>query len=773
MCIGPRLAAAAAVSLCCLTGLARGFAAATDPAGRAIGASQGQAGPRVLGRPRIVVDCATGAGRTPLSFHNDTSQTQKALLVAAPPVKTGDAKAADFSVTFAGENDRGAGQPALDLSLPPGATVAAQAVVGNALDPGQFEADLQAGDTRIGRLEVLTCPFNLKLAPTATGDVALELVDGTRAGIYLDNDDPRTYALSYRLLVGGRQVAASDFTIGPKGCVLLEPVPAVPAAWMHPQWYLGLVQDLFKPATSGDGNVLLLYQQQPSRPPGFSSPVKRLPIKAHLSYLAPGSREALGYLIIIVVVTLGGLMSLVLHNLLPNQLRKLNIKEQLNGLARTTAQLSSQVGSRLGVAVRVERSRLVELLGSRSSISPDFDGIVTQCQQGVASLSARVGILQQMDLVLQQLADLVPRGVPPSQVDRITASLDKATVFLGKDQPTDADLQAAQAAITDAASAVSSMGRPDDAFGQALAQRVHALMSEIEASVARQGFAQVFERVTQAVPGPYQVLGAVAPDAAVVDAMLCTSIDLAAAKVALIREFALLAEGSTDAEMQARLRQREPRLVGYLQLDTAEALACARLLLREMKGDVYPERLQEALMAQPSEASIAMDPPVAYEGQPLTLRVRFHGHALDTAAARDEFHCEWDFGDGLTESGWSAAHYFLLAPQRPLRRRERKVFSVAVTFQDAGGHQVVDPASHQPVQVTRDITVQPTRLSRLLGERTLAEGIRLAAALLIAVFGLVAGARDQLQKLDVLPGLVAVFLVGFGADTIKNLLSQK
>jgi hypothetical protein len=85
----------------------------------------------------------------------------------------------------------------------------------------------------------------------------------------------------------------------------------------------------------------------------------------------------------------------------------------------------------------------------------------------------------------------------------------------------------------------------------------------------------------------------------------------------------------------------------------------------------------------------------------------------------------------------------------------------------------VDPASHQPVQVTRGIAVQPTRLSRLLGERTLAEAIRLAAALLIAVFGLVAGARDQLQKLDVLPGLVAVFLVGFGADTIKNLLSQK
>jgi hypothetical protein len=764
---------AAALLPCCLIGFARRTAAATDPSGPKTGASQAQAGPKLLGRPRIVVDCANGAGRTSLSFHNDTTQPLKALLVAAPPVRAGDAKAADFAVTFAGENDRGAGQPAIDLVLPPGATVAAQAVVSSALDPGQFEADLMADDTRIGKVEVLTCPLNVKLDAADPNGVKLDLLDGTAASIYLKNDDPRSYALSYRLLVGGRQVAGRDFTIGSNGSVMLELVPAAHPAWMHPQWYLALFQDLFKPATAGGDGVLLLYLQQASQPPGFSAPVKRFPIKASLNYLAPGSRDALSYLVIIIVVTLGGLMSLVLHHFLPNQLKKLNIKEQLNGLARATAQLSSQVGSRLGVAVRLERSRLADLLKSRSSISPDFDGVVTQCQQGAASLSARVAMLQQMDLAMRQLGDLVPRGVPPSQIDQIEASLDKAVVFLGKDQPTDADLQAAQAAITEVASGVSSLGRPDDAFGRALAQRVHELMSEIESSLARPGFAQAFERVTQSVPGPYQVLGAVAPDAAMIAASLCTSVDLAAAKLAVIREYALLAEGSANPEMQARLRQWEPRLVGYLQLATAEALASARLVWREMKGDVYPERLKEALVAQPLEASIAMDPPVAYEGQPLTLRVRFHSQALDTAAAREEFHCEWDFGDGLAESGWSVAHYFLLPPPKPLRLRQSKEFPVTVTFQDAGGRQVVDPASGQPVRMSRGITVLPTKLSRLLGERTLAEAIRLAAALLIAVFGLVAGARDQLQKLDVLPGLVAVFLVGFGADTIKNLLSEK
>ena len=34
------------------------------------------------------------------------------------------------------------------------------------------------------------------------------------------------------------------------------------------------------------------------------------------------------------------------------------------------------------------------------------------------------------------------------------------------------------------------------------------------------------------------------------------------------------------------------------------------------------------------------------------------------------------------------------------------------------------------------------------------------------------GAREQLMKLDLFPGFVAVFLLGFGADTVKNLITR-
>ena len=41
------------------------------------------------------------------------------------------------------------------------------------------------------------------------------------------------------------------------------------------------------------------------------------------------------------------------------------------------------------------------------------------------------------------------------------------------------------------------------------------------------------------------------------------------------------------------------------------------------------------------------------------------------------------------------------------------------------------------------------------------------------MFALVSGVKDQLLKLNLLPGLVAVFVIGFTADTVKNLLTQK
>ena len=58
-------------------------------------------------------------------------------------------------------------------------------------------------------------------------------------------------------------------------------------------------------------------------------------------------------------------------------------------------------------------------------------------------------------------------------------------------------------------------------------------------------------------------------------------------------------------------------------------------------------------------------------------------------------------------------------------------------------------------------------------DRLFMELIGLGIVLLIALLGLISGAREQVLKLDILPGLISVFLLGFGADTVKGLLTQR
>ena len=78
----------------------------------------------------------------------------------------------------------------------------------------------------------------------------------------------------------------------------------------------------------------------------------------------------------------------------------------------------------------------------------------------------------------------------------------------------------------------------------------------------------------------------------------------------------------------------------------------------------------------------------------------------------------------------------------------------------------------QPAEspITRTIDIQrniPSEYSRFL-----AELLRFAIAFAVALASLLSGALDQLGKLDFIPATIAIIALGFGADSIKNLLTQ-
>ena len=57
-------------------------------------------------------------------------------------------------------------------------------------------------------------------------------------------------------------------------------------------------------------------------------------------------------------------------------------------------------------------------------------------------------------------------------------------------------------------------------------------------------------------------------------------------------------------------------------------------------------------------------------------------------------------------------------------------------------------------------------------DKTWAETLRVALALLAPMLALVAGAREKLFQQDFLTSAIAIFLMGFTANAIKDLLTQ-
>ena len=108
-------------------------------------------------------------------------------------------------------------------------------------------------------------------------------------------------------------------------------------------------------------------------------------------------------------------------------------------------------------------------------------------------------------------------------------------------------------------------------------------------------------------------------------------------------------------------------------------------------------------------------------------------------------------------------HYFQI-------HGRRNSYELAVTFRDPNGKLLTNDEG-RPATLKRTVVITPSEVGHGVGERTRLELLKLGIALLIAVFGLVSGAQDQIARLDVLPGIIAVFLVGFTADSVKRLLT--
>jgi hypothetical protein len=218
-------------------------------------------------------------------------------------------------------------------------------------------------------------------------------------------------------------------------------------------------------------------------------------------------------------------------------------------------------------------------------------------------------------------------------------------------------------------------------------------------------------------------------------------------------------DASDDPDLQNRIEAWEKELLECLRMRTWDTLHHARQLRREVDEGILVDAVEQALTEK--AVSIYTVPIKPHPNQAVRLEVLFKDYRLNTCTARQEFKCEWDFGDIGKEEGWEIWHYF----------RNEKEARFSVSFQRLDGTMVKKPDGDDQ-GVPHCVQLQPAGKKKD-GERRWIEAVRLAVALGVAILALIAGAREQLLKLDVFSGLVGVFLMGFGADTVKNLITRR
>ena len=707
---------------------------------------------RLLRLSTIIVDQTTNTGSAWLHLHNVSKAPVTVSLSAGDFISKTTGKELGAQITFTDRTDA-AGKSIYLARVARDSILYVKVSASNLWEAGESEAVLYHRDSEIGRLKAVKyrVPFNLKLETQTPDAPSLSFERNRPTWMILKNDDAMTYPVHWELAMADTSLAGT-VTLTPNGSVPIKLEP--PAEWFE-TWLSGFVKEQPREAQ------LTLRFQPPggAHEPGL--PVKVTQVKASLGYYSAKTRDLTSTLIILLFLAAGGGCSLLLSYWIPNRLRLFELKDQLASLARKTRALSYRIDSSLRVLLRVERLRIFKLLdASQWGFSPELANLLTQSSQRIAALSKRVDLVAVIDGIYERLAALHGALPPPALLAQTEEKLQHACNLLKRPEMPDADFQAVQLLLTEAGARVDKLSQIDEKLSEELAKRLKELR---EAANGNSGKSETWQSFVQQLPGPFAVLDYAHTEATQISPRDYFWLDMGTSKLILIRDYVRLYESTTDEGRRAKLKQHEERFRKHLSLQSWDALRAAQSVMRQMQEGIFADDILQAMKEK--LATIEMDPSGVKVNQQVRLSVWFHREELNRAEAHNEFVCLWNFGHhDLKEKGWVVSHFFPDA---------REYDNLSVTFEDADGRAIVgDGEAKIILKPERPIRAE-SEPAQWLGERTFTEMIRLAIPLIAALLGLIAGAKDQLLKLDLVPGLIAVFLVGFGADTIKNLLTRQ
>jgi hypothetical protein len=709
----------------------------------------------IVGPSTVVVDPSTNNGSTWLRIHNGSGSRLSLSLSASDFVNKSTGHCLNVTVNFSRTADD-PGSPILDgENLEADSTVAVRVHASGLWEAGESEATLYNGAVEIGKLTAVKfrVPFAVKLIDSEGGVPELLFERGTPGQFVVQNDDPMTYPVDWELaLLGeGEVVAGESIVLAPSSSARLA--TNVPRSWYS--WFSSSVKDEIQ-----DG-VLTLRFNPPGATGDPSLPSRAIPIKARLRFVSETWQYLLSGSLILIVLAAGGLFSLLLSFGLPNKLRRIELSERLNKLTVALRTLSPRIESSLRVKLRVERTQLLESLRKRFFFSSELPSLIRSVSERVDMLEKRASLLQDIDSVRGRIETI--RGgaadVPSTILDEASRNLEAAAELLGDTDLQDVQFQEAQTYLEKARTSLDLATEENDELALKLAKRIASLRKDLDPS-GNIGQRPKCQELRDELKDLFEVIDTDTYESGEnITPGLYYWIDSSIERLFVLRHYVLRFEDTKgEPEWHKKVAESEDTLIKLLKQKRALALESARVLKRQVDTGVFASDVKTSL--EQREVSIESQPPKPRAYEPARLSaVLLPGY--NHSAAQDEFQCVWDFGELGTEQGWEITHFFAKPGKAQLK----------VSFEDAAGKPITDPQVDSPTTINREITIQKETV-KWVGDRWWIGVVRFSVALLAVLLGLMAGAREQLLKLDTGAALVAIFLIGFGADAIKNLLTQ-
>jgi hypothetical protein len=530
--------------------------------------------------------------------------------------------------------------------------------------------------------------------------------------------------------------------------------------------------------------------------------IQPIPVTLTMYRWSPEGTQVLFALYVMVLLFIGGALSLMASAILPDIQKKLAYQKTVGALADRTSTISNRVNSFLRVLVRLERNKIERALRDVHWYSLSTGEKIDAIAADTDKLDKRLKVVETLD-DLRRKFEAASASAPPSASDLIDQSLDSAASQLRAVDLSDDDVAAANVLLAKAILDLDAL-QDGDLQTKKVADNFKQIKSRLQAFPP-----EYYADLKAALPGIFRVFDQPFDDTQKLVPTMLFAIDHAITAGHIALDYAIvrasIARGGTQACAQPgeqalqRLLARECRLLELLGTFSWKALRSANLLVQQMREDIYEsDVLDEARKHRDEQDRIVR---IAYD----TMRVRpylpiFFSLAFDNprfanAAALRCVVFRWQFPNQLFEDTATVCHFLTGdEPGLPRKTQDTPPSAAAPTqlptlpplqlpnkdelkIRKGSGFTTLVSLEIHSAESPADCAVISERVKvdpppRWSYTRNGVEFARFLLAFGVALVVLEAGIMDQLKKLDLLAATVTVIALGFGADSIKNLLSQ-